>query len=401
MIKTALNLALALGASLLLAACSSQPDVIRIGAAVSETGRYAQEGKHTRQGYVLWEEWVNGERGGIRVGGELIEVELILYDDRSDPDMTAELVERLIEDDDVDFLLGPYSSTLTQAAIRVAEDRGIVMVEGTGSSEKLFEQSYENLFAVLTPAGNYTESALRMLAERGARSVAIAYADTLFPKSVADGAQEWAMQFGMEVLAVEPYPQDVADVGGIVSRFKALDPDVFVGGGYFNDTILFAGEAKAQDFNPRATVMTVGPTDPDLILEIGADADFLIGPTQWEASMVYRGEHFGSASDYAERFRQRWGARPTYQSASATAAALALHLAIESAGSLNTSEVRDALRTMDEATFYGPIRFDTTGKNTAKPMGVIQIQGGEARIVTSGDGPGAGVIYPAPSWRDR
>ena len=97
-----------------------------------------------------------------------------------------------------------------------------------------------------------------------------------------------------------------------------------------------------------------------------------------------------------ERYEAEWGSPPAYQAASATAAALALHLAIESAGSLDTDAVRTALRDMDVDTFYGPIDFDETGKNVAKPMGTIQIQDGAARLVAPAGVSVADLIYPAP-----
>ena len=401
--RIALCLVLSLVASLALGACGPDVDekIIRIGAAVSETGRYAKEGEHVRRGYLLWEDWVNNEYGGIKVGNDRYQVELVMYDDQGDADTTAALVERLIDEDKVDFLLGPYSSTLTQPAIRVAEERGMVLVEGNGAAETLFQQSYENLFAVLTPAGNYAQSALRALAERGAKTIVIVHADSLFPISVAEGAEHWAGEYGLEVLRVEPYSQDITDVTGILSGLKDLDPDVFLGAGYFNDALLFVRAAKALDFNPAAMVLTVGPTDPALIEEVGADADYLIGPTQWEASMSYHGDYFGSASDYAERYAEMWGGPPAYQAASATAAGLALHLAIEAAGSLDADDVRAALRNLDANTFYGRISFTETGKNTAKPMGAIQIQDGEIRVVAPPDAAVTELIYPAPAWKDR
>ena len=401
--RIALRIALLLTASLTLGACSSDDGekVIKIGAAVSETGRYAEEGEHTRQGYGIWEDWVNNEYGGVKVGGDRYEVELVMYDDEGDPDTTAALVEQLIGEDEVDFMLGPYSSTLTQRAIEVADARGTILVEGSGASETLFRQSYQNLFAVLTPAGNYTQSALQTLAEMGARSVVIAHADALFPASVAGGAERWAGEYGLEVLGVERYSQDATDARSILSTFKDLDPDVFVGGGYFNDAVLFLRTAKELDFNPKAMVLTVGPTDPELIEEVGEDAYYLIGPTQWEASMSYEGDYFGSASDYAERYAAKWGGPPTYQSASATAAALALHLAIEAAGSLDANAVRAALHNLDVDTFYGRISFDSTGKNTAKPMGAIQIQNGDIRVVAPANAAVADLLYPAPNWKDR
>ena len=124
------------------------------------------------------------------------------------------------------------------------------MVEGNGSSESLFERGFQNLFAVLTPAGNYTQSALQMLADKGAKSVVIAYEDTAFPTSVAEGAERWAAEYGMEVLAVETYPKDVADVSGIMTKFRDLEPDVFVGGGHFNDALLFTRAAKGWAKQP-------------------------------------------------------------------------------------------------------------------------------------------------------
>ena len=179
-LRIALRVAPLLAACVMLVACSSEHEdrtasdngekVLRVGAAVSETGRYAEEGGNVRRGYAIWQDWVNNDYGGLRVGDDRYRVELIMYDDESDPDTTTELVVRLIEEDEVDFLLGPYSSTLTERAIEVAEARGMVLVEGHGASESLFLQSYANLFAVLTPAGNYTQSALEALADAGARS---------------------------------------------------------------------------------------------------------------------------------------------------------------------------------------------------------------------------------------
>ena len=375
--------------------------VIRIGAAVSETGRYMREGNDVRQGYRLWLDWVHNEYGGIKVGDDRYKVELVLYDDEGDAATTARLVEKLITEDRVDFLLGPYTSGLTRSAIEVAEKHGKIMVEANGGAESLFAQGFQNLFAVLTPARDYTQSALQMLAAQGAKTVVIAHSDAAFATSVAAGAERWAAEYGLEVLGVQAYPQGVEDVRGIISELKELSPDVFVGGGHFNDALLFIKTAKELDFNPKAIVLTVGPSNPQLIAEVGADAGYAIGPTQWEASMSYRGEHFGSASDYAARYQEMWGQAPTYQAAGATAAALALHLAIEAAGSLDTEAVQAALRDLDIATFYGPISFDETGKNTAKPMGTIQVQHGEILVVAPSTAAVADLLYPAPAWAER
>ena len=116
-------------------------NTITLGAAVSETGKYAREGKDTRQGYDTWLDWVNNDYGGIKVGDECYNVDIIYYDDEGDPDTAATLVEKLITEDEVNFLLGPYSSSLTMStsakkiAVSVAMTNTITVVSITSRRE--------------------------------------------------------------------------------------------------------------------------------------------------------------------------------------------------------------------------------------------------------------------------
>ena len=374
---------------------------IVLGAAVSETGKYAREGKDTSQGYNTWLDWVNNEYGGIKVGDECYNVEIVYYDDEGDPDTASNLVERLITEDEVDFLLGPYSSGLTMSTSAIAEKYGVIMVEGNGASEDIFSRGFQNIFAVLTPAGNYTQSALKALADLGAKTVVIAYEDTAFPTSVGQGAEFWAKEYGLDVLAVETYPIDVADVSAIMTKFRDLDPDVFVEGGHFNDALLFVNASQELGFSPDAMVITVGPSNPEFPDEVGDAANYIIGPTQWESSMSWEDEYFGTPADYSARYEAMWGELPSYQAAESTATALALQLAIENAGSLDMDAVRQALFDLDVETFYGPINFDETGKNAGKPMGAIQIQDGEIFVVAPAEAAVSDLQYPMPAWEDR
>ncbi|MDH3307944.1 MAG: ABC transporter substrate-binding protein [Acidimicrobiia bacterium] len=148
-------------------------------------------------------------------------------------------------------------------------------------------------------------------------------------------------------------------------------------------------------------VITVGPSNPEFVTEVGADSEYIIGPTQWERTMSWEDEWFGTAEDWAQRYEGLWGEPPSYQAAESTATALALHLAIEAAGTLDTDAVRQALYDMDITTFYGPINFDDTGKNAAKPMGSIQIQDGIINVVAPTEAAVADLRYPMAPWGDR
>ena len=371
--------------------------IILFGAALSETGKYAVEGKDSRQGYDTWLRWVNDIGGGIRVGGDRYRAEIVYYDDESDADTAGNLTQRLIDDDRVDFLLGPYSSDLTTGTSAIAEANNVLMVEGNGTSDTIFERGFENLFLVATIASDYTRSGIEALAARGAETAVIAHEDTSFATSVAAGAARHLEASGIQVLATETYPKDIQDVSAIMTKFRDLDPDLLVGGGHYNDAVLFVNSAKELGFEPDGMLITVGPSNPKLVAELGADIDGVLGPTQWEPSMAYAGPYFGTAADYADYYESLWGEPPVYQAASATAAALALHLAIEAAGSIETDAVRTALRALSADTFYGPISFDERGVNVSKPMGTTQVQDGEILVVAPDAAAVARLRYPLGS----
>lgn len=367
--------------------------VIRFGAAVSLTGKYAVEGSDTQRGYDTWLEWVNDEHGGIRVGNQRHRAEIVYYDDESDPGRAASLTQRLVTRDRVDFLLGPYSSGLNAPASAIAERHGKLMVTGGASADSLFTRGFQHFFSVMTVASRYTESALRELAAGGAETVVVAYEDTEFPIDAGEGAVKHARKLGLEVLAVETYPRAATNVSSIITKFRSLDPDVFIGAGHFVDALRFARAAQEQGFSPDAIVLTVGPSNPAFADELGDAAELVIGPTQWEAGMRWRGSSMGTSGDYAARYSGLYREPPTYQAAGASAAALVLHLAIEAAETIETAAVRDALSALDLETFYGPVAFDEQGRNGAKVMGAVQIQNGHLELVTPSEAATATLIY--------
>ncbi|NIM98216.1 MAG: ABC transporter substrate-binding protein, partial [candidate division Zixibacteria bacterium] len=93
-------------------------DLIRFGASLSLTGRMATEGRLVKDGYEFYVKHINA-RGGIEIKGKRYKVEVVYYDDESDPKTAARLVEKLIVEDGIKFLLGPYSSSCTFPASSV------------------------------------------------------------------------------------------------------------------------------------------------------------------------------------------------------------------------------------------------------------------------------------------
>ena len=141
------------------ASAKVEGDTIILGSAISLTGKYSTNGIHAQNGYELAVAKIN-EMGGVKVGGKSYKLKVVYYDDESTPARGAQLAERLIKQDGVQYMLGPYSSGLTKAIAPVTEKYKIPMVEAEGASRSLFTQGYKYLFAVLSTSEQYLASSI-------------------------------------------------------------------------------------------------------------------------------------------------------------------------------------------------------------------------------------------------
>ncbi|RLJ71244.1 amino acid/amide ABC transporter substrate-binding protein (HAAT family) [Hydrogenivirga caldilitoris] len=376
---------------------SFSQEVLKLGAAISFSGKYAKEGELLKRGYELWKDRVNSQ-GGVKIGDKSYRVDIIYYDDQSDPKTTAKLVEKLITEDGVSFILGPYGSSQVFAAAGVVEKYRALMVQGGGASSKIYKQGYKHVFGVFNVAPDYGKNLidLALSLEPKPRTVAIVYEKDIFSEDAATGALEEAKRKGLKVVLFESYPKGSQDLSSLMLKVRLSNPDVVIGAGHFKDSVLVVKQLKQFKINPKFLGLTVGPPVPAFVEALGKDAEHIFGPVQWTKAFSYRDPLFGSTRGYVEAYREKYGEDPEYHAAGGTAAALVLQLALEKAGSLEVDKVRSALLSMREETFYGVIGFDETGKIVTKPMAVIQIQNGKP--VTVYPFQEAKPVYPKPEW---
>jgi len=400
--------ALFLGAALLLlpqaALARVTDDTIVLGAAVSLTGRYTTAGNHTRKGYDLAVRMIN-DRGGVRVAGKSYRLEILYYDDESTPARGAQLAERLIRQDGVTFMLGPYSSGLTTAIAPITEQHRVPMVEGNGASRTLFNKGYRYLFAVLSTSEQYLQEAINLAAEQAdARGqdpatlrIAIATENDPFSQDIRAGVIDAADRYGMRVVIDDKLPRELNDMTATLIKVKAARPDVLLVSGHSKGAALLVRQAEEL----RATAPIVGLTHCESANVIdrerfGDAADSMLCAAQWAPTLSYRDDLFGSAADYAELFEAEYDYAPPYQAAQASASVMVWADALQRAGSFDTETVRDALAATDMQSFYGNIRFDDTGKNIAKPMVLFQIQDGAYRVVAPSAWASHQLVFPRP-----
>jgi branched-chain amino acid transport system substrate-binding protein len=381
-------------------------DTIVFGAAVSLTGKTAKEGEYTRDGYNFFVDKIN-EMGGITVGGRKYKVEVKYYDDESKSERTAQLIEKLINEDKVTFILGPYGSAPSGTAAPICEKYRIPMIEANGSAESIFSKGYRYTFAVLSPAKLYLKGLVDLVLtkDKSARTVAVLGENEPFSKEVAAGGAEYSKEKGLQVVYQELYPTGTQDVSALLTNIKAKNPDVVLGAGHLQDALLIVKQAKDLGVSPRAMGFSVGPSSPEFRENLKANADYIYGATQWTEALKYHGDDpWKTPKTYAEAFRAK---NPKYkdipyQVAESTAAVIAFWRAIEKANSLDPTKIRDAIAALDIMTFYGQIKFDSRGINVYKPMAIEQLQpDGRKYTVFPASVAEKDALYPMVPWDKR
>ncbi len=380
------------------AVIAADGDTIRVGAALSVTG--AREGSFLKRGYDTWAEWVNA-RGGINVGGKLSQVEMVHYDDKGDPATSAKLTEKLITEDKVRLILGPYSSGIVAATAAIAEKYRYVTIAPMGNGDFVYERGLQYLFSVLPPASwdllPVVELASRQTPKP--RTFAVVTLDHAFTLPAIEGARKRSGELGLKEVCYAKFQFKTTDFSNFLTEVRSKEPDLIYFGGFLNDSFAFFRQAKALNVNAKMFVGTMCAGNPDWIPAMKKDGNYVIGELPWHQDMGYKDQYFTSAS-FHDFWLKRHGEPPNSGNASGFATGMLMQFAVEKAGSLDQSRIRDTLRAMDTETFAGKFKFDEKGRNIARRMGVVQTQN-EKDVLIDPPQPGVRFLYPAPLWKDR
>ena len=379
---------------------------IVLGAAVSLTGKYSTNGEHTKNGYNLAVERINS-MGGVKVGGKSYKFKIIYYDDESNSKRAAQLAERLIKQDGVKYMLGPYSSGLTKAIAPVTEENKIPMVEANGASRSLFTKGYKYLFAVLSPANQYLEVAIDLAVEKnGGKPVRIAQAfeQDAFSQDVRLGILDAAKRTKSKIVIDDKLPKELNDMAATLAKVKAVKPDVLVVSGHSKGALTAIRQISEMKVDVPMLAMTHCDASK-LAKQHGKKSQYALCASQWHKTLTYKDKFFGDGIKYDKDFTKAYGYAPPYQAAESSAALLVFKDAFERANSFDTKKVRDALAKTEMQTFYGNIKFGSGGQNTAKPMVLFQVmcKSGKCEnvVVAPTKWAAAELIHPIPPWSKR
>ena len=388
------------------ASAKVEGDTIILGAAVSLTGKYSTNGEHTKNGYNMAVKRIN-DMGGVNVGGKSYKFDIIYYDDESDSSRAAQLAERLIKQDGVHYMLGPYSSGLTKAMAPVTEENKIPMVEANGASRSLFTKGYKYLFAVLSAANQYLEVAIDLAVEKNGGNpvnIAMAFEQDAFSQDVRIGVVEAAERTGSTITIDDKLPKELNDMAATLAKVKATKPDVLVVSGHSKGALTAIRQISEMQVDVPMLAMTHCDASK-LAKQHGKKSEYALCAAQWHKSLSYSDDFFGNGMQFDKEFNDMYGYAPPYQAAESAAALLVYKAAFERANSFDKDKVRDALAQTDMQTFYGNIKFSDTGQNIAKPMVLFQVRcEGDVcanKVVAPTKWASATLVHPIPTWSER
>jgi branched-chain amino acid transport system substrate-binding protein len=364
---------------------------IKIGASLSLSGTYAQPGTYQKEGYELCADHVNG-KGGL-LGRK---IEFVLYDDQSTPATGVRLYEKLITEDKVDAVMGPYSSPITEAVANVSEKYQKVLVSPLAATTSIFKKGRKYIFMVISPAEVYLEGLIEMAAKRGLKTVAVLNEDTLFTKASATGVVELAKKKGMQVVFQEAYPKGNTDFSAMLTKVKAANPDVIAASTYFDDAVAITRQMKELNVSAKMYGVTVGGDLPKFYDLLKQNAEYVYGATQWEAALPYPGQ-----KEFVESYRKKFNREPVYHSAAGYAGCAIYAEGVRRAGTLDSDKVREQLLKLETKTFFGDYKVDQDGFQTAHKMVIFQWQDGKKVTVWPDDLAGGKMRFPTPPWSQR
>lgn len=372
---------------------------IRIGYAISKTGPFAGGASITTlPNYELWVKDVNAA-GGIKVGDKKLPIEVVEYDDRSSSEEAVKAIERLANQDKVDFILSPWSTGLNLAVGPTLNRLGYPHLAVTSVTDKAPElaKRWSNATFWLGTSAQIAEALADLMAKLksegkiGANVAMVSIADQ-FGIELSAAGREAFKKHGFTLTYDKTYPMGSQDLQPLLKDAIASNPDSFVAFSYPPDTIALTEQAQLLKFNPKIFYVGVGTAFPLYKGKFAANSDGVMGIGGWNADSA-------QLKDYLARHKAATGKEPDRWASSITYASLqVLQQAIEKVGKLDRAAVAAEIRSGTFDTVIGKVKLKDGLLQEVWSVG--QWQNGEFYALAPTSLPGARApVVPKPQWQ--
>ena len=353
-------------------------DPIKIGFSMEETGGLAANGKPALLAMQIWAEDVNA-KGGL-LGRQ---VQLVHYDDQSNPANIPGIYTKLLDVDKVDLVVSSYATGLIAPAMPIVMQHNKVFLGLLGLAVNS-EFHYPKYFAMI-PSGQNPKTAFTQgffdvaLAQNPKpKTIAISAADIEFAHNAADGARETAKADGLDIVYDKTYPGNITDCGPVVRAIQATNPDIVLFASYVTDSACMIRAVKEIGYKPKIIGgAMVGPQSTAIKQQLGPALNGFITFDIWQPAQTMM---FPGVAELLTKYQARAGAAGSdplgyYMAPISYADMQVLQQAVEGTKSLDQDKLADYMRTNTFKTVFGDFKFGKDGEWADSRMLMIQFQG--------------------------
>ena len=365
---------------------------ITIGATLPLTGAEARIGGYFKEGYELAFDEV-AKKGGLEVGGKKLPVELKLLDDTTNQATAVSLADRMVNSDQVDFLLGTYATHLVEAQSTVAEQNRVPYVNGGGAATNIYRRGFKYLFGALSPVELLGTTLMRWIDEQQKAGklprpakIALLWENTSHGKDFRKGVSDFvAKSDGAYQIAVdESFALDGKDFSALLGKVKAAAVDLFLADAHLPDYITMHRQYVQAGMCHKVVSYGARGSEKGAVEALGREnVSYVLSGVWWSPQL---GDRPGLAKDFVDAFKAHFGGRsPEWFQALGYESARALFTAIQQAGAVDREKVRQKLAELKMTSLLpgGSLEFPAAfGQQAQNPFVVQQnLPDGSAPIV--------------------
>lgn len=365
---------------------------LKIGVMLPLTGRQATFGRIQQKSVLMAAAEVNAGGG---INGK--KIELIVADTQSNPDMGRRAIERLIKRDKVLVIGGGFSSTVTWAAITIAQKNKIPFLVNSAAADKITEQGWEYIFRLNQPISERLDALVSFLSSvaTDVRSVAIVYVNSLEYSADARRFFKKAAERGLKPVIREGFDSGTVDFRPLLTRVKAKNPDlIYVAADNAKGAALLVRQSRELKLNPKLFVGGGNSfVQPDFATHAGQASGHIVCTANWTPTVPYRG-----AGTFNEKFIGRYKIPPEHHGAEAYAGISVIADALKRTKRLAPENVRDALAKTNLMTILGPVKFisyNNKSQQNKLPAFLVQWIDGQLQIIWPPKMATRKIVYPA------
>jgi branched-chain amino acid transport system substrate-binding protein len=396
--RVALLAAATCAATLGLAAVAQAQTSIKIGYAISRTGpNTGGAAVTTIPNYELWVKEVNAA-GGIKLGDKRVPIEVVQYDDRSNAEEAVRALERLINQDKVDFILPPWSTGMNLAAAPIFNKLGYPQLAVTANTNQAPEltKRWPNLTFWLGLPSEIVDGIVETFAKlekdgKINKKIAMIAVGDQFGIELSTATRAGLKKAGFDLVYDKSYPFGTQDMQPVLKDAQAANPDVLLAFSYPPDTFAITDTSKVLGFNPKVFFVGVGTAFPMYKGKFGAGADGIMGIGGSDASLPGIKWYIQHHKEVIGREPDRWASPITYASLQV------LQQAIERVGKLDRAAVIKEINTGSFDTIIGKVKLENGLNKNIWAVG--QWQGADFFGVAPISKQGAKPVIAKPAWQ--